>query len=73
MIAVQVACPLPFVIKTLKRVRELGGHEDIWPYGQAQPDRHMMRFVFVDADNGDTFYREVYEMLSRWEKENGIE
>lgn len=69
-LVVSIHCPLPLVVKAVKRARELDGYEERCPYPQAQPDRHSMRFVFVDVHNGDIFYEEASGLISQWENEN---
>lgn len=75
MINVAVWCPLPLVLKVVKRAKELGAQEERWPYEISQyrtiqPNRHPMQFLFADWDKSNAFTSEIGAMIGQWEREN---
>lgn len=70
-----VRCPIPLVLKIVKRAREMGGIEERWPYAsdphQTWPtERRGMHFRFANTDNGHAFFDEASGWVSQWENEN---
>lgn len=69
-----IICPLPLVIKAVKRAKELGGIEERWPWGDPYEkwptERHKLYFRFIDTDKGNVFIGEVNKWVWQWEQEN---